>query len=212
MATYNQGVLGEFSGKIGPIIGSNWRGKQVIRSLPTKTKKAPSKAQQLQRDKFAYVIKFLNPIKGVLSATFGDNIGAKTPFNNALSYHLKEVVQETANGFTMRYEKLLISKGVLCGIAAAELTTIAPYTLGLQWINNSNQGLAYANDTLLVIAYAPNLDRFVCFLETAFREDTQAVLEFSEDLLGQQMELWASFTNTNKALSATSSYLGSIDL
>jgi len=212
MATYNQGILGDFSGKIGPVIGSNWRGKQVMRSLPTKSKQAPSKAQQLQRDKFAYVIQFLNPIKELLMATFGDNTGTKTPYNNALSYHLKEVVQQTATGFTMRYDKLLISKGTLCGIEAPVLTNATPNALHLQWTDNSNQGLAYANDSLIVIAYAPNLVRFEFFLEVAFREEAQVALEFCEDFQGQSVELWASFTNTNAISSATSRYLGSIVL
>jgi hypothetical protein len=210
MATYNQGVLGSFSGKIGPVIGANWRGKPVMRSHPTKSNKTPSPAQQQQRDKFTFVLQFLNPIKDLLMETFGANTGIKTPFNNALSYHLKEAVNTTPSGFEMQYPKVLIGLGALCGIEQPLLTNMAPNKLLLQWQDNSSQGMAYANDSLLLIAYAPDLDRFEFFLETAFREETQVVLEFSNDFQGQELILWATFTNAVLALTATSSYLGRV--
>lgn len=207
MATYNQGILGSFSGKVGPVIGSNWRGKQVLRSVPSKSNKAPSLAQQIQRDKFAFVLRFLNPIKVVLRETFGTHLDTKTPFNNALSYHLKEAVSLTPTGFEMHYAKVLIGKGALCGIKQPELSTIAPNRLLLQWQDNSNQGMAYANDSLLVIVYAPSLNRFEFFLEIAFREASQATLEFTDDFQGQELVLWATFTNTTLGITATSSYV-----
>ena len=36
MAIFSKGILGGFSGKVGNVIGSSWRGKDVLRSLPTK--------------------------------------------------------------------------------------------------------------------------------------------------------------------------------
>lgn len=209
MATYNNGILGSFSGAIGPVIGSQWRGKSVIRSKPTKSNKAPSPAQQLQRDKFAFALQFLNPIKALLMETFGENQSTKTPFNNALSYHLKEAVQHHANGFYMAYPKVLIGQGPLCGIAQTEVTVLAPRTLRLQWADNSDQGMAYADDSLLVIAYSPTLHTFELFLETALREDTQAILEFPDSFRDHHVELWATFTNTATGMTATSTYLGS---
>ena len=63
MSTYHLGPLGDFSGKIGNVVGSTWRGKAVMRSVPSSITKAPSASQQRQRDKFKTVINFLNPIK-----------------------------------------------------------------------------------------------------------------------------------------------------
>ena len=37
MGTYNKGILGAFSGKVGPVVGATWRGKEVMRSLPKKS-------------------------------------------------------------------------------------------------------------------------------------------------------------------------------
>jgi hypothetical protein len=142
--------------------------------------------------------------------TFGENVGTKTPFNNALSYHLKEAISLVPTGFEMQYPKVLISKGVLCGMEQPELSNMAPNTLLLKWQDNSNQGMAYPNDNLLVIAYAPSLERFEYFLETAVREDAQALLEFTADFQDHEVVLWAAFINPFLEISATSRYLGLI--
>jgi hypothetical protein len=36
MGTFNKGILGGFSGKVGTVVGFNWRGLDVMRSLPKK--------------------------------------------------------------------------------------------------------------------------------------------------------------------------------
>ena len=64
MGTYNKGILGPFSGKVGTVVGANWRGKDVMRSLPKKTDRTPTQTQLLQREKFTAVSNFLNFICG----------------------------------------------------------------------------------------------------------------------------------------------------
>lgn len=209
MATYNDGILGSFSGKVGPVIGSNWRGKSVIRSVPSKSKKPISTAQQLQRDKFKFVLQFLTPLKSILTETFGTNTGNTTPFNNAMSYHMKQAVNQTPTGFTMVYNKVLIGMGGLCGIENPVVYGTATHALNLAWDDNSHQGLAYPNDELLVIAYAPSLNDFDYFIATSQRDAHSVTLDFANAYIGKTVHLWATFTNTNLGLTATSKYLGS---
>src|ERR1700741_3098626 len=60
MATFNKGILGGFSGKTGSVIGSNWKGRTVMRSLPGKRSKAPTQVQLDQQEKFKLVVGFLS--------------------------------------------------------------------------------------------------------------------------------------------------------
>jgi len=209
MGTYNQGILGGFTGKVGPVVGTQWRGKQILRTTPSKTNKAPSAAQQRQRDKFAFVLQFLNPIKALLSETFGGYQGTTSPYNKAMSYHLTEAVTYTNTGFSMTYPKVLISMGELAGISNPTVNANTN-TLTLQWTDNSTQAMAYPDDGLLVVIYAPNLQIFEYYVEPAVRTSGECHLSLPEPFIGQPLELWVSFTNTRKALSATSSYLGSV--
>lgn len=209
MGTYNDGVLGSFSGKVGTVIGSNWRGKNVMRSIPSKSTKPVSTAQQLQRDKFKFVLQFLTPLKSILTETFGANVGNTTPFNNAMSYHMKQAVSQTSTGFIMDYNKVLIGMGGLCGIENLVVYGTATHALSLTWDDNSQQGLAYPTDDLLVVAYAPTLNNFDYFIANSQRDAGSVTLYFANTFIGETVHLWATFTNTDLVLTATSRYLGS---
>jgi len=208
MATFNQGVLGGFSGKVGTVVGSNWRGKNILRSVPRKSTKPISAAQQRQRNKFKCVLQFLTPIKALLTETFGANVGTKTPFNNAMSYHMKEAVNQTATGFTMNYSKVLVGMGGLCGLEQPLVQPVAPHGLNITWENSRTQGLAYPTDSFLVVVYAPLLKRFDYFMTDSLRETTQCLLDFQDSFYGETVHVWATFTNSNSKLTATSRYLG----
>jgi len=209
MGTYHSGPLGDFSGKIGNVVGSTWRGKAVMRSLPIKSTKAPSLSQQVQRDKFKAVMTFLNPLKELLNTTFGNNSQVKTPFNNATSYHLKEAVMDVNDTWQMLYPKVLISEGALQGIQQAVLTPMPNHSLLLQWADNSLQAYAYADDQLLLVVYAPALQRYAVFTDEATRQDGTATLSLPEEFTGQAIETWASFMTATGNKAALSVYLGS---
>ncbi|MCH4554095.1 DUF6266 family protein [Aestuariibaculum lutulentum] len=208
MATYQQGVLGDFSGKVGTVIGSRWRGKAVLRSLPNKSQKPPTPAQQLQRNRFKCIHSFLTPIKDLLNETFGAPVKSKSRYNLAFSYHLKEATIFNGVDFEIQYNKVLLSMGPLRGLESPLVTHPETGHLHLQWADNSNQGMAYHDDELLVVAYAPALKLFSCFTHMARRTDGECLLDFEPVFHGLEVELWAGFTNSNKQLSATSMYLG----
>ncbi|QZT36578.1 DUF6266 family protein [Halosquirtibacter xylanolyticus] len=42
MSTFKKGILGGFSGKVGSVVGSTWKGINVMRSLPAHVKKSSS--------------------------------------------------------------------------------------------------------------------------------------------------------------------------
>lgn len=209
MATLKQGILGGFSGKVGTVVGSTWRGKNVLRSAPRKSTKPISAAQQRQRDKFKCVLQFLTPIKSILTQTYGANVGNKTPFNNAMSYHMKEAVKQIPTGFIMDYSKVLIGMGGLCGLENARVHAVTAHALNITWNDNSTQGLAYATDAFLVVAYAPSIHCFDYFMVNSVRETGEYLLNFKESFYGETVQLWATFTNTKLSLTATSRYLGS---
>ncbi|WP_308992784.1 DUF6266 family protein [Mariniflexile litorale] len=208
METYNNGVLGDFSGQVGPVIGSHWRGINVLQAIPNKISKALRSADQLERDKFKFMLQFLSPIKGLLTETFSAT-GNKTPFDNAMSYHLKEAVSYTGTAFEIDYSKVLIGMGGLSGIAHSMVHGAGTTALTLAWLNNSQQGLAYPTDALLVVAYAPRLNDFDFFMAYNMREAGTSALDFMEIFHGETVHLWATFTNIDLALTATSRYLGS---
>jgi len=212
MATYEQGILGPFSGKVGTVVGANWRGKNVMRSRPKKSNRVPSEAQQLQRERFTTVAKFLNPIKWVLSQYFGQANTYRSRFNLATSYHLKEAVEWVSGTFEVIYPKVMTSKGELQGLNQPVVTPLANQQLDFKWEDNSGQGMAIAEDQLLVVVFAPDLNMFEVFEHSATREDKMVTLTLSSYFQGLKVHCWGSFVNDERKLSASSSYLGEISI
>lgn len=212
MATYEHGILGPFSGKVGTVVGANWRGKNVMRSRPKKSNRIPSEAQQLQRERFTTVTKFLSPIKTVLNRYFGQTSTYRSRYNMATSYHLKEAVQWVSGTFEIIYNKVMISKGDLQGLNQPIVTPQANQELNIKWQDNSGQGMAATQDSLLVVVYSPDLDMFEFFEQSANREDTEVTLQLSSFFQGLNVHCWASFVNDERKLSASSSYLGEQDI
>lgn len=210
MGTYNKGILGAFSGKIGPVVGATWRGKDIMRSLPRKTNRAATALQQQQRDKFAMVTEFITPINSIVSQYFGNNKGDKTRRNQAMSYLLKEAVSYIAPNLVWNFNKVLISRGDLLGFDAMTATAGAPESIDFAWTDNSGQGNATATDKLVLVVYEETTKTTVYALNAGTRSHSTANLIVPAYLSGLTVQVWAAFVAADDKLYATSQYLGAV--
>ena len=55
MGTSHQGIHGGFTGKVGNVIGYQYRGKQVYRSMPTSVANPKTEKQRGNRERFSWV-------------------------------------------------------------------------------------------------------------------------------------------------------------
>lgn len=210
MGTYNKGILGPFSGKVGTVVGASWRGKDVLRSLPKKTDRTPTETQLLQRQKFTFVAEFLTPISNVISLYYGSGSGELTRRNQAMSYHIKQAVEYTDPDFVMLYNKVQISKGDLLGIQNPSVTAVAGSNLAYEWDDNSGQGNAKPTDQLVVVAYAPAGNLYFTTLNAAVRNDGSATLGLPAYFAGLEVQSWITFAAADGKSYATSVYMGAV--
>ena len=94
MSQYNQGILGPFSGKVGTVVGSFWKGRFVMRGRPTHMTNPNTAAQQAQRARFSLVSATLAPMRPVINIGFAvradvDNV---TPVNVAMQVNMEQAV------------------------------------------------------------------------------------------------------------------------
>ena len=212
MATFEKGILGGFSGKVGNVVGARWRGKNVMRSLPQRGKYTATAKQEEQRLKFKTVIGFLSPIVDILNSYFGSPQGDKSRSNLATSYHLKNAVVTTPTGTVMDYAKVLISKGDLRGIDGGTIVAAARQTLNFGWQDNSGQGKATATDTLMVVVYAPDLNLFYTNTAVATRDATTASVTLPNYMASFEVEVWVSFSKPDTNFAAISTYMGAVTI
>lgn len=207
MASKRNNTSGGFSGKVGKLVGTSWRGMPIVRSAPKKSSKEPSAAQLLQRAKFRVVVVFLQPIKPFLAQHFGKMEGSRAPFDLAISYHLKEAIKLENGSLMVDFPKMCISKGHLRGLEGVSTTITAGNLLTVRWIDNSDQSFARPDDMLAIILYVPSGAIFHLLENIAPRVCSRTQLTLPEDAVGVQVHCWATFVAFDGVDAATSSYL-----
>ena len=212
MGTLHNGLLGGFSGKVGPVVGVTLRNKTILRSLPQPSNKPRSPKQLGNQSSFGLVSSFLAQYRTFINAYFTPDADGKAPYGSAMSYHKLHATRKENGMYYINYPQVLISKNALPGILGGTLSTGADDTLQLTWTDNSDQPLAAATDLLTVAAYAPALHRFYFFEGCAERQDSSVQLTIPPGFTKHDLQLWATFTEQAKhPMAATSWYVGEVD-
>lgn len=208
MAINHEGILGPFSGKVGPVVGTTWRGKPIVRSAPAKSSKPPSPLQLRNQERFLVVEGFLNPMSEFLSSSFSIPFVGKAPRNLASSFNNPAAVDDTGPAVTMVYSKALLSQGIVCAMEAPTASLDAPDVLRMDWADNSNQAMAEPDDVLFAVVHVPALKAYEYYNEAATRTDGTALLQLPQGFAGQEMHCWAGFRTTDGKAFSNSRYVG----
>ncbi len=115
MGKISQGILGGFSGKVGNVIGGNWKGIDYMRVKPANVANPKTEGQVDQRSKFSTVLQFLQPLQGFLKVGFHAYAVKMTEFNSAMSYNVKNAIIGEYPYYAIDFESVLVSRGALTG-------------------------------------------------------------------------------------------------
>lgn len=208
MGTYKKGILGAFSGTVGPIVGASYRGKDVIRSRPKKSSKPATDIQVIQRLKFAKSIRFLTPAKSIVSEYFGTPVGSKSRFNLAVSYYISAVINVVLDTVEIDYTKVVFAKGNLIAPQNLLCEALPAAELKLTWVDNSNQAGTKPTDTLMVVTVSELTDEFEFFLNAGTRSQAEAIIALPGYLAGRNLHVYAFMVSDDGKINTTSQHLG----
>jgi len=113
MGKINQGILGGFSGKVGTVIGSSWKGIAYMRSQADHVKNPRSAAQNYHREAIKVVTNFLQPLAATLRITFGEHTQKMSAFNKAVSVNYHKCLNNVDGHPEIDYDKISVSQGSL---------------------------------------------------------------------------------------------------
>lgn len=212
MARIVKGILGGFSGKVGTVVGANWRGQDIIRSMPKPSSRPPSDKQLMQQVKFKLVIGFLQPVKNIQNKYFGSGSGSKSRVNMAVSYTINEAIQMVGDVPELMYNKVLITKGDLAGFQNVTAVPQIGNIVKLTWEDNSVQGNANAADKANAVCYCEELGTFEIFQSVAERSELTAEVTLPGYYAGKEIQVWVFFNNVKETLACNSAYLGAYTL
>lgn len=209
MARHGKGILGDFSGKVGTVVGSSWKGISYMRSLPTKRKnKKGTETQQIQQAKFGMSIRLVKALGSLLSISYQETPG-KTVKNVALSQVLAQAVGGTYPDLVIDYSQVQVAKGSLKKADNPSIEVPAAGTLRFNWSNAATLGNASATDKAILVAYCPETGDTVYSADLYARSQGTGTLDVSF-FSGKQVHTWISFRSADGVKTADSTFTGTI--
>lgn len=210
MGKINQGILGGFSGKVGNVIGGNWKGIDYMRVKPASVANPQTEGQVDQRSKFSTVLKFLQPMKDFVKIGFKGYANKMTQFNSAMSYNLKNAITGSYPDLTIDYANALISRGSLAGVLNGVVDSAGAGNVSFSWIDNSTDGNALATDKSMVLVYNADKDEAIFVTDGATRSSRSQTLTVPDSYSGDQVQCFITFISEDGASIANSKYVGSV--
>lgn len=215
MSKYNQGILGPFSGKVGTVVGSFWKGRFVMRSRPTHMTNPNTPAQQAQRAIFSIVSANLAPLRTAVNvgfATRGD-IENVTPMNVAMQVNMEQAVTGSGTAVQIDWNRFMIAGGTLLNVETPTAGAAAGKVINVSWVNNAGvDSTVLDNDQVMLAVYNPSRKMAAFDLVTACRDDQSAVLHVPSLWVGDTVKVFIFCRSEDKTRTSQSVMCGSVTI
>ena len=206
MAIIKQGILGGFKKKIGSVVGSSWKGKSTMRSLPLSVANPKTAAQVSNRNRFKACAEFASIILAALIKPLMDRFAGQMSGYNMFTKLNKEVF---ADPTAPDWGNLILSKGRLL---PPELDGLSPTTtsVGVQVLSPTGDRYALPTDKVFALVVRADNSEVLYQGDTGkVRTDSTFTLEFSNTVpSGKEIFVYLSYLRADNTEVSTSAVLG----
>ena len=207
MGKLQNGILGNFKGSVGPIMGSSWLGREYIKTRNRQTNKPASSGQLVQRAKFLVLTRFISAIGKLVNLSFKDSSLQITGRNIAFQYHYLNAITGAYPDYALDYTKVLVSRGKLLTVSNPTAGASGNGFVQFKWTDNSGIPMANAADRCVAVVYCPELNKAIYTTEGAHRSAGGYSIN-AWFFTGKTVETWLAFISADKVDFATSVYTG----
>jgi hypothetical protein len=210
MGTYTKGITGNFTGKVGAVVGLVWKGKNVMRAVPKKRTAPLTNNENRHRAKFRLVNMFLKEVMGLVNISYHTELAHQTGFNKAFSYHIKNAVVFVDDEPAIDYSMVLVGKGDLPKPDSLTMDASSPGKIIFTWVDNSGRGQALSTDQAFVAFY--NEKQSMWTYKTNVTERSLEKYEFNMPVsgTGDVLQTYFGFISASGLESCDSVYLGTV--
>ncbi|MGE5316752.1 MAG: DUF6266 family protein [Chloroflexota bacterium] len=186
MGIIKHGIWGPFRGRTGGVIGTFWKGRNVMKEIHGIVYNPNTPAQQEQRLKYKLAKSFNALNKELIRIGFSGFAGSATPDNHALRYNIKNAVCGEFPNLVVDLNRAKLSMGYLENIQASVVDSTVSSSIEIHWIDNTGVGRARPNDQILI-----SIIDVACteaYKPTAMikRKDQQCTIELPKTWSGKQ--------------------------
>jgi hypothetical protein len=213
VAKNSSGFLGNFIGTIGPVTGFMRNGHNFLRSSTSSVKNKGTALQLAQQQKIDVCTRFIKVFTGTgfLNKSFPAYGHTGTGYNRAMGALMSRALTGAYPELQLNYQQVLISRGRLPEAQGAKMVKKPNNTLQFTFTDNSIDGIAASDDTIMLVAYAPDLQQAIFTLHAGFRKDKTATLNAAA-LKGHAVETWIGFLSADATDASDSVWVGRVQL
>lgn len=175
MAKLNMGILGGFTGKVGPVVGYIRKGQPVIRALPQKPQTEPSEAQANARKRFAALRKLIPALVPACKIGFRSQLDEKMVHCIAFSEMWSLGVVGDAPECQIDFSKIIVSKGRRPNLAEAHGERYNQQ-VKIKWAPKGNIPPADETDDVYLAIYSAE-ETYIRVSEPVKRADGKIVMD-----------------------------------
>ena len=210
MGTIKQGVLGDFSGKVGPVIGGTWKGIGYMRGIPAKVANPKTDAQIAQRERVIVTMAFLQPMTSFIRVSWAAFAVKMTAMNAAFSYIIKNALQGTYPNIAVDYPNALVAKGNLPPALNATAASTVAATVAFTWLDNSTEAGASDTDKTLIVIYSPAKKQAVTAMGLQERLANSQAVTVPSSFSGDLVHCYIAFETLDGSEQSNSMYAGAV--
>jgi len=209
MGTFIGGILGPFSGKVGAVVGSSWKGIDYMRGRSRKRRSATGTLEQeTHRAKFSLVSKFLRAFRSIISFGFTNLPVNQTAYNAALAQGMEAVVGEYPE-LKIDYVRTFVTNGKLEKADSPSAVSNTPGGINFSWTDNSGSDDARPDDKAVLLAYCESLNSAVYNKAGATRNSGADTLS-AKAFAGKEVHTWIAFVSKDGKQISPSLYCGPV--
>jgi hypothetical protein len=197
-------------GRTGNNVGRVVKGKNVFAMRPAKSSVDPTQLQIDQRFKFGLIATWLRRLAGVIDVGFKDYDAEMSPRNAAISYNLLNAVTGVSPNYTIDYEKVVYSRGLLDLPNDPLVAVAAGAKINYTWAAPVGDTNALGTDKVTFMVYNAVRDKFVTLKGIALRSALAYSLQLPLDFSGEDVEIYLSFVSADGKLVSDSLYMGNL--
>lgn len=201
MGVIKRGILGGFSGKVGNIVGSSWKGIAVMKSMPLSVANPRTTGQVNQRNAFSTIVSYASLLLTYVVKPCWDRFAqGQSGFNEFISTNIEYV-----NNLGLRDPLLFkISKGKLESTQFASL--IVDATTGIAEIiyNDSiGTGNALPTDVVKAVLYNRQLRELAFTTIPSSRADLSVIINVPSNwVVGNTVFAYLAFVRADGTLAS----------
>lgn len=191
-----QGLLGGFSGKVGPVVGCRWKNIYYIRSRAARVSNPNTERQQCQRGKFRTAVNFLKTILPFIQVGYRNYEQGKSAYNAAISYLMHHAFAGNGQEAVLDFEKVRISQGSLTPASGASVGRMGGNML-VSWNNNTAEGDAAADDVAMLLVYNRTRGEAIWQLSAGSRSDGRCSLRLPLGWESDELAVYLAFRSAD---------------